>query len=96
VDQEVLQEQVLVQARRALGLAEVRYREGADDLLSVLDAQRTLFQAEDQLAQIRLSRLLASVALWLALNRQFIQLMVSSPEDDRIAATTCSPRRIPD
>ena len=96
MDQEVLQEQVLVQARRALGLAEVRYREGADDLLSVLDAQRTLFQAEDQLAQIRLSRLLASVALWLALNRQFIQLMVSSPEDDRIAATTCSPRRIPD
>ena len=38
----------------ALRLAEVRYREGADDLLTVLDAQRTLFQAEDQLAQIRL------------------------------------------
>ena len=66
-DQEVLQEQVLVQARRALQLAEVRYREGADDLLSVLDAQRTLFQAEDQLAQIRLSRLLASVGLFKAL-----------------------------
>jgi outer membrane protein TolC len=67
VDQEVLQEQVLVQARRALQLAEVRYREGADDLLSVLDAQRTLFQAQDQLAQIRLSRLLASVGLFKAL-----------------------------
>ena len=67
VDQEVLQEQVLVQARRALQLAEVRYREGADDLLTVLDAQRTLFQAEDQLAQIRLSRLLASVGLFKAL-----------------------------
>jgi NodT family efflux transporter outer membrane factor (OMF) lipoprotein len=67
VDQEVLQEQVLVQARLALKLAEVRYRQGVDDLLTVLDAQRTLFQAEDQLAQIRLSRLLASVGLFKAL-----------------------------
>jgi NodT family efflux transporter outer membrane factor (OMF) lipoprotein len=67
VDQEVLQEQVLVQARLALKLAEVRYRQGADDLLTALDAQRTLFQAEDQLAQIRLSRLLASVGLFKAL-----------------------------
>ena len=67
MNQEVLQEQVLVQARRALQLAEVRYREGADDLLTVLDAQRTLFQAEDQLAQIRRSRRLASVGLFKAL-----------------------------
>jgi multidrug efflux system outer membrane protein len=66
-DQEVLQQQVLVQARLALQLAEVRYRAGADDLLTVLDAQRTLFQAEDQLAQIRLSRLQASVGLFKAL-----------------------------
>ena len=66
-DQEGLQELVLVQARLALKLAEVRYREGADDLLTVLDAQRTLFQAEDQLAQIRLSRLQASVGLFKAL-----------------------------
>ena len=66
-DQEGLQELVLVQARLALKLAEVRYREGADDLLTVLDAQRTLFQAEDQLAQIRLSRLQASIGLFKAL-----------------------------
>ena len=67
LDQEDLQQQVLVQARRALMLAEARYREGADDLLSVLDAQRTLFQAEDQLAQIRLARLQASIGLYKAL-----------------------------
>ena len=66
-DQELLQEQVLEQARRALRLAEIRYREGVDDLLIVLDAQRTLFQAEDQLAQIRLSRLQASIGLFKAL-----------------------------
>ena len=66
-DQELLQEQILVQARRALRLAEIRYREGVDDLLTVLDAQRTLFQTEDQLAQIRLSRLQASLGLFKAL-----------------------------
>ena len=66
-DQELLQEQVLEQARRALRLAEIRYRGGVDDLLTVLDAQRTLFQAEDQLAQIRLSRLQASIGLFKAL-----------------------------
>jgi len=66
-DQELLQQQVLEQARRALRLAEIRYREGVDDLLTVLDAQRTLFQAEDQLAQIRQSRLQAAIGLYKAL-----------------------------
>jgi multidrug efflux system outer membrane protein len=66
-DQETLQALVAEQARIALRLAEIRYREGADDLLTVLDAQRTLFQAEDQLAQVRLSRLQASIGLFKAL-----------------------------
>jgi NodT family efflux transporter outer membrane factor (OMF) lipoprotein len=66
-DQETLQVQVAEQARIALRLAEIRYREGVDDLLTVLDAQRTLFQAEDQLAQIRLARLQASLGLFKAL-----------------------------
>ena len=65
--QETLQAQVQAQAREALRLAEVRYREGADDLLTVLDAQRTLFSAQDQLAQIRLNRLEAAVSLYKAL-----------------------------
>lgn len=65
--QEALQAQVVEQARTALRLAEVRYRQGADDLLSLLDAQRTLFQAEDQLAQVRLARLQASVSLYKSL-----------------------------
>jgi NodT family efflux transporter outer membrane factor (OMF) lipoprotein len=64
---EALQVQVETRAREALRLAEVRYREGADDLLSVLDAQRTLFDAQDQLALTRLDRLEASVALFRAL-----------------------------
>jgi multidrug efflux system outer membrane protein len=66
-DQESIQAQVVEQARIALRLAEIRYREGVDDLLTVLDAQRTLFQSEDQLAQVRLSRLQASIGLFKAL-----------------------------
>jgi outer membrane protein TolC len=66
-DQESLQEQVVAQARIALRLAEIRYREGVDDLLVLLDTQRALFQAVDQLAQTRLSRLQASVSLLKAL-----------------------------
>ncbi len=66
-DQETLQAQVVEQARIALRFAEIRYREGVDDLLTVLDAQRTLFQAVDQLAQVRLSRLQASIGLFKAL-----------------------------
>jgi NodT family efflux transporter outer membrane factor (OMF) lipoprotein len=66
-DQELLQAQVVEQGRISLRLAEVRYREGVDDLLTLLDAQRTLFQAEDQLAQIRLSRLQAAIGLYQAL-----------------------------
>jgi len=65
--QEALQSQAQAQAREALRLAEVRYREGADDLLTVLDAQRTLFSADDQLAQIRHDRLAAAVDLYKAL-----------------------------
>ena len=66
-EQGVLQEQVVTQATKALRLSQVRYREGAGELLSLLDAQRTLFQAEDQLAQIRLAQLQASIGLYKAL-----------------------------
>ena len=54
-------------ARRSLQLAELRYKAGSDDLLTVLDAQRTLFSAQDQAAQVLLTRLQASVALYKAL-----------------------------
>ena len=61
------QTEILEEARRTLRLAELRYREGADDLLSMLDAQRTLFQAQDQLAQLQFARLSATVDLYRAL-----------------------------
>lgn len=55
------------EAQRSLRLSELRYREGADDLAAVLDAQRTLFQTQDQLAQQRLARLIAATDLYKAL-----------------------------
>lgn len=61
------QRQILAQAERSLRLAELRYREGADDLLTVLDAQRTRFSAQDQLAQQRQARLADAVNLYRAL-----------------------------
>lgn len=67
VRQEISQQETVAQARRSLELAELRYREGADDLLSVLDGQRTLFQAQDALVQLRLARLNAALALYRAL-----------------------------
>lgn len=65
--QELSQQETVAQARRSLELSELRYREGADDLLSVLDSQRVLFQAQDSLIQTRLSRLNAALDLYRAL-----------------------------
>lgn len=41
-------------ARKALGLAQLRFDEGLDDFLDVLDAQRTLLDAEDRLVENQL------------------------------------------
>ncbi|MNT94649.1 hypothetical protein D3C72_2363840 [compost metagenome] len=37
-------------ARRAESLAQIRYREGSEDFLTLLDAQRTQLVADDALA----------------------------------------------
>ncbi|OWT75895.1 transporter [Achromobacter sp. HZ28] len=61
------QDEVVAQAREAVRLAESRYRAGAETLLTLLDTQRTQFNAEDAAVQLRLSRLQASVSLYKAL-----------------------------
>jgi multidrug efflux system outer membrane protein len=55
------------EAQRAFGLIQIEYETGAEELVSVLDAQRTLFRAQDDLSQLRLARLRAAVALIKAL-----------------------------
>ncbi|MFN7054836.1 TolC family protein [Hyphomonas sp.] len=47
-------EAAVAAARRAADLATLRYREGLDSYLGVLDAQRTLLDAEDRLALNRI------------------------------------------
>ncbi|MFT3930899.1 MAG: efflux transporter outer membrane subunit [Spongiibacteraceae bacterium] len=59
--QEIAQMAIRDESARSLHLAELRLREGADDLSTVLEAQRTLYSAEDQLAQLRQSRLSSAV-----------------------------------
>jgi NodT family efflux transporter outer membrane factor (OMF) lipoprotein len=58
-------------ARQAATLAEAQYKFGTVDFLTVLDAQRTLYQAEDTLVQARLLRLQASVGLFRAFGGGF-------------------------
>lgn len=65
--QSAAQAEELAQAQRALTLAERRYRAGADSLLTLLDAQRTLYAAQDGAVQLQALGLQASVALYKAL-----------------------------
>jgi len=61
------QDEELKQAQLAFDIAQNRYQAGAEMLLTVLETQRTLYQAQDQHLQLRLSRLQASIALYKAL-----------------------------
>jgi outer membrane protein TolC len=65
-------------AREAFAIAQLQYRQGAADLLIVLQTQQTLFSARDQLAQTRLARLQAVVHLYEALGGGWVE-----PAEDR-------------
>ena len=54
-------------SREAYRLSELRYRNGIASYLQLLDAQRTLFSAEQALVQTRLLERLNQVALYKAL-----------------------------
>ena len=62
------------QARAAERLADERYRTGLDTYITVLDSQRSLFQAESELIAARRLRLENRVDLYLALGGGFEQL----------------------
>jgi outer membrane protein, multidrug efflux system len=66
-EQERLQVEAVRTARRAYELSETQLRTGTIDITIVLNTQRTLFGAEDQLAVVRLTRLQAIVSLFQAL-----------------------------
>jgi outer membrane protein, multidrug efflux system len=62
-----LQRDVVTASRRAFELSEQQLRAGTADIVTVLNTQLTLFQAEDALSQAQLARLLAIVSLYQAL-----------------------------
>jgi outer membrane protein, multidrug efflux system len=64
-------------AREAFEIAELQYRQGVTELLTVLQAQQTLFAAEDQLAQAKLAHLQGVIHLFEALGGGWIE----SPEE---------------
>jgi NodT family efflux transporter outer membrane factor (OMF) lipoprotein len=72
-EQRLWQNEELNQAQSAFNIAQSRYEAGAEDLLTVLETQRTLYAAQDQNAQLRLSRVQASIALYKALGGGWMQ-----------------------
>jgi NodT family efflux transporter outer membrane factor (OMF) lipoprotein len=97
--QELNQSAVRDEAQRSLQLSEQRYKAGAAGLSDVLDAQRTFFSAQDQLAQIRLSRLSASVDLikalgggWQAPRRSSSDTSVNAVTDELKGVAEPSPK----
>ncbi len=64
---EILQQQAVQETQKSLRITELRYKEGTEDMSTLLDAQRSLFQAQDSLVQQRLARLTAAVNLYKAL-----------------------------
>lgn len=66
-EQRQWQGEELNQAQTAFNIAQSRYQAGAEDLLTVLETQRTLYAAQDLNVQLRLSRMQASIALYKAL-----------------------------
>jgi NodT family efflux transporter outer membrane factor (OMF) lipoprotein len=71
LDQEAIVAGAEIAAQKAATLAEMKYRLGSADYLSVLTTEQTLYQAQDTLLQLRLLRLQTIVGLFRALGGGF-------------------------
>ena len=66
-EQRRLKDVELEQTRLAFNLSEIRYKAGAEDLMTVLDTQRNLSDVQNELGILKLKRLQATVSLYKAL-----------------------------
>lgn len=66
-EQRQLKKVELEQTRLAFNLSEIRYKAGAEDLMTVLDTQRNLSEVQNELGMLKLKRLQATVSLYKAL-----------------------------
>ncbi|WP_445178391.1 efflux transporter outer membrane subunit [Pseudomonas sp. McL0111] len=72
-------------AREAARLAQVRYRLGSTDFQTLLIVERTQYQAEDTLLQVRLQHLQAAVGLFRALGGDFAPNTLASQSPAQVA-----------
>jgi NodT family efflux transporter outer membrane factor (OMF) lipoprotein len=78
--QQQAQERALTHAREAYRIAELRWRAGAQDFISVLDAQRSLISAEAAVEPIRAARFNATIALFKALGGDWDGVAIKDAE----------------
>jgi NodT family efflux transporter outer membrane factor (OMF) lipoprotein len=64
---------LIVAAQEAFEISQLQYRQGAADLLTVLQAQLTLFSAQDQLVQTTLANRQAAIHLYEALGGGWVE-----------------------
>lgn len=83
-DEQAALEKEVAASANAFRISELQYREGITDILSVLQAQQTLFVAENQLIVVKLSRAQADVALYQALGGGWTE----NPDEATQKATT--------
>ena len=79
--------QAIVAAQEAFEISELQYRQGAADLLTVLQAQQTLFSAQDQLVQTVLSNRLAAIHLYEALGGGWLEGTSDQTQRTNVVAT---------
>jgi multidrug efflux system outer membrane protein len=87
-EHERLQSVVVASARRAYQITEERLREGTIDVVTLLNTQQTLFQAQDNLTTTRFQRMQALVALFQALGGGFERPVSYLPADTQASALT--------
>jgi multidrug efflux system outer membrane protein len=92
---EALQNQAVVASRRAYEITESRLREGIIDIVTLLNTQQTLFQAQDVLVQVRLSRFQAIVSLIQALGGGFVKPSEGVPVVPQLPAAMVKADGIP-
>lgn len=64
---------VVAAAEKTLQLSEARFKAGSDDFLTVLDAQRSLYAAQQTLISLRLAEQVNRVTLWKVLGGEHSQ-----------------------
>jgi hypothetical protein len=94
LDSQIAADQALLEATsESYRLSEMRFRDGVDDYLGVLDSQRSLYTAQQTLVGVKLSRLQNLVTLYKALGGGWNE---HSPQNAGPAAAGTNPSSVSD